>query len=46
MIATGRQYLPDQWWMTTFPGMMIFFLVMGFILIGDTIRDILTRDIQ
>ncbi len=46
MIATGRQYLPDQWWMTTFPGMMIFLLVMGFILIGDTIRDVLSRDIQ
>jgi peptide/nickel transport system permease protein len=46
MIATGRQYLPDQWWMTTFPGLMIFLLVMGFILIGDTIRDVLSRDIQ
>jgi peptide/nickel transport system permease protein len=46
MIATGRQYLPDQWWMATFPGMMIFLLVMGFILIGDTIRDVLSRDIQ
>jgi len=46
MIATGRQYLPDQWWMTTFPGITIFLLVMGFILVGDTIRDVLSRDIQ
>jgi peptide/nickel transport system permease protein len=46
MIATGRQYLPDHWWLTTFPGMMIFLLVMGFILIGDTVRDVLSRDIQ
>jgi len=46
MIATGRQYLPDHWWLSTFPGMMIFLLVMGFILIGDTVRDVLSRDIQ
>lgn len=45
MISTGRQYLA-HWWMTAFPGIMIFLLVMGFILLGDTIRDVLSRDIQ
>lgn len=46
MVSVGRQYLPASWWMSTFPGMMIFFLVMGFILLGDTIRDVVSRDIQ
>jgi ABC-type dipeptide/oligopeptide/nickel transport system permease subunit len=32
--------------MITFPGLMIFLLVMGFILLGDTIRDVVSRDIQ
>jgi peptide/nickel transport system permease protein len=44
MISTGRQYLA-QWWMTTFPGIMIFLLVMGFILLGDTMRDVFSRDL-
>ena len=46
MVSTGRKYLPDSWWMITFPGLMIFLLVMGFILLGDTIRDVVSRDIQ
>lgn len=46
MVSVGRQYLPASWWMITFPGLMIFLLVMGFILLGDTIRDVVSRDIQ
>jgi len=46
MVSVGRQYLPASWWMITFPGMMIFFLVMGFVLLGDTIRDVVSREIQ
>ena len=46
MVSIGRKYLPASWWMITFPGLMIFLLVMGFILIGDTIRDVVSRDIQ
>jgi len=46
MVSIGRQYLPADWWMITFPGVMIFLLVAGFILLGDTIRDVVSRDIQ
>lgn len=46
MVSVGRSYLPASWWMITFPGLMIFLLVMGFILLGDTIRDVVSRDIQ
>ncbi len=46
MVSIGRQYLPADWWMITFPGLMIFLLVAGFILLGDTIRDVVSRDIQ
>jgi peptide/nickel transport system permease protein len=41
MISTGRNYLPDQWWMATFPGLAILITVLGFNLLGDGLRDIL-----
>jgi peptide/nickel transport system permease protein len=39
-IAESRQYLPDAWWFSTFPGLAIFFTVLGFNLVGDGLRDI------
>jgi len=41
MISTGRNYLPDHWWMATFPGMAILITVLGFNLLGDGLRDVL-----
>lgn len=41
MISTARTYILDQWWYATFPGLAIFFTVVGFNLLGDGIRDIL-----
>jgi len=41
IVSGGRSYLVDQWWITTFPGMAIAFVVLGFNLLGDGIRDIL-----
>ncbi len=41
MVTAGRNYLPDQWWVSTFPGLAIFLTVLGFNLLGDGIRDIL-----
>ncbi|MEM4721447.1 MAG: ABC transporter permease [Candidatus Methanomethylicaceae archaeon] len=41
MISTGRNYLPDFWWMATFPGLAILITVLGFNLLGDGLRDIL-----
>lgn len=41
MVSDGRQFLVDQWWVSTIPGFAILVVVMGFNLVGDGIRDIL-----
>ncbi len=41
MVSDGRQFLVDQWWVSTLPGFAILVVVMGFNLMGDGIRDIL-----
>lgn len=41
MIADGGQYIPDQWWIAVFPAFAIMFIVLGFNLLGDGIRDML-----
>lgn len=46
MIAEGRTYLPEQWWSTTFPGLMIFITVLGFNLLGDGLRDVLDVELD
>ncbi|MEK7754455.1 MAG: ABC transporter permease [Acidobacteriota bacterium] len=39
-ISESRQYLPDAWWFSTFPGLAIFLTVLGFNMLGDGLRDI------
>jgi peptide/nickel transport system permease protein len=39
-VAESRQYLPEAWWFSTFPGLAIFAVVFGFNLLGDGLRDI------
>lgn len=41
MIGEGRQYLGVAWWHATFPGLAIWLTVLGFNLLGDTLRDAL-----
>ncbi|MFP6747676.1 MAG: ABC transporter permease [Alphaproteobacteria bacterium] len=41
MISTGRQYMLDQWWLATIPGLAILVVSMGFNLLGDGLRDVL-----
>jgi peptide/nickel transport system permease protein len=41
MIAKGRQFLLDQWWVATVPGIAIFIASLGFNLLGDGLRDVL-----
>ena len=41
MISTGRQYMLDQWWLATVPGLAILTVSMGFNLLGDGLRDVL-----
>lgn len=40
-LAAGRRYLRDAVWLTVFPGLAIFLLVLGLNLVGDGVRDIL-----
>lgn len=41
MISIGKNYLPDWWWYSLFPGLAIYFTVLGFNLLGDGLRDML-----
>jgi peptide/nickel transport system permease protein len=40
MVSDGRGNLLDQWWISTFPGIAIFIVSLGFNLIGDGLRDV------
>ena len=44
MVADGGKYLPDQWWIAIFPAIAIMFVVFGFNLLGDGIRDMLETE--
>jgi peptide/nickel transport system permease protein len=41
MIAGGRRFLIDFWWVATMPGIAIFVVSLGFNLLGDGLRDVL-----
>ncbi|UDF32903.1 UNVERIFIED_ORG: ABC transporter permease (plasmid) [Roseateles sp. XES5] len=41
MIAAGRQYVLDQWWVAAGPGLAIFVVSLAFNLLGDGLRDAL-----
>jgi peptide/nickel transport system permease protein len=39
MLSGGRDFMRDQWWISTFPGIAIVFAVLSFNLLGDGLRD-------
>lgn len=41
MVAEGRDFMFDAWWVSTFPGLAILLLVLGINLLGEGLRDIL-----
>jgi peptide/nickel transport system permease protein len=41
MLASGRRFLIDYWWMPTFPGLAILAVSLAFNLLGDGLRDVL-----
>ena len=41
MVAQGRNYLFNYWWMSIIPGLAIFIVTLGFNFLGDAIRDAL-----
>jgi peptide/nickel transport system permease protein len=41
MLSEGRQYLREQWWIATFPGLAIMLTVLALNVLGDALRDAL-----
>ncbi|MDQ0256430.1 peptide/nickel transport system permease protein [Evansella vedderi] len=41
LLSDGRDYLATSWWIATFPGIAITITVLGIILLGDWLRDVL-----
>jgi len=41
MISDGRNYITQEWWVSTFPGIAISLVVLGFNMLGDGIRDVM-----
>ncbi len=41
MIAEGRRFILDSWWVATMPGLAIFTVSLAFNLLGDGLRDVL-----
>ena len=39
MVAEGRAYLRDAWWITVFPGLLIVLTVLALNFLGDWLRD-------
>ncbi len=46
MLAEGRDYLSNAWWLATAPGLMISLVVLGANLLGDGLRDLLDPHIS
>lgn len=46
MIAEGRDYLLEQWWLSTLPGLCISAVVMAMNLFGEGLRDVLDPRIR
>ena len=44
MVADGAKYMPEQWWVSVFPGLAIMVIVLGFNLLGDGIRDMMSTE--
>jgi peptide/nickel transport system permease protein len=41
MLSAGRDYMREQWWIATFPGIAIMLAVLALNLLGDGLRDAL-----
>jgi len=46
MVASGRPYFMDYWWISVFPGAAIFVVVLGYNLTGDGLRDVIDPRIR
>jgi peptide/nickel transport system permease protein len=41
IIADGRSYIQEAWWIAVFPGLLIAIVVLGLNLMGDGLRDLM-----
>lgn len=41
MVATGSEYVPEKWWQVVMPSMAILYVILGFNLLGDGLRDMM-----
>ena len=39
MVADGRSFVTDAWWLSFFPGLAILLTVLSMNLLGDWLRD-------
>lgn len=46
MVADGRNYLADAWWVSVMPGAAIFFTVLAINLVGDALREALDPSLR
>ena len=46
MLSDGVSYMPEYWWMTIFPSLAIAIIILGFNLLGDGLRDALSKGDQ
>jgi ABC-type dipeptide/oligopeptide/nickel transport system permease subunit len=46
MVADGREFLIDAWWVSTFPGIAILLLVMAINVVSQALRDAFDPRIQ
>lgn len=46
MLAEGRDYLSNAWWLATVPGLAISLVVLGANLLGDGLRDLLDPSLR
>lgn len=46
MVSIGRGYMRDYPWVSLFPGLAIFLMVLGFNLLGDGLRDLLDPKVR
>lgn len=46
MLADGREYVRDAWWLAVFPGIAIMLAALSFNVIGDGLRDLLDPTIR
>lgn len=42
MVSDGIQYLPEFWWLTVMPAIVVVLIVLGFNLLGDGLNDVLS----